>query len=216
MRCTFSNGGQGSSGTAIASVVQRVCSTDTRYECEACRYPNNRRRCCSYSTTEPLLERLVRALDLCRARPGGSALDGNIDLWRTLADVAKQQWPEEAHYGTCAMLRYAYERCDGGPPSPCPGRNHPGPAPKASWVRWCRPRPISISDLRAADGRRMENDDDGEEEMEEDPKERVDSRNTSATVNGYTHDCCLLFDVARWLGARDLLVLPSSPRMWPG
>ena len=38
--------------------------------------------------TELLMEQLVRALNLCCMRPGGSALDGNIDLWQT---VAKQQ-----------------------------------------------------------------------------------------------------------------------------
>ena len=106
------------------------------------------------------------------------------------------------------MLRYAYERCDGGPPAPCPGRNHPGPVSMASWIQWCRPRPISITDLRPING--------GHEKNDDDLNEGVDSANRIATVNGYRHDCWLLFDLVRWLRARDLLVLPSSLRIWQG
>jgi hypothetical protein len=70
------------------------------------------------------------------------------------------------------------------------------------------PRPISIAVLRPING--------GHEKNDDDLNEGVDSANRIATVNGYRHDCWLLFDLVRWLRARDLLVLPSSLRIWQG
>jgi hypothetical protein len=113
----------------IGQVVRHVCSRDTRYQCTRCAYPRLGRRYCSYSTTAPLLERLVQALDRCHSQSGPDTraeLEGHIDLWQTLIDVASRQWPEKAHYGTCSAIRYAYERCSGGDPAPCRRREPRG------------------------------------------------------------------------------------------
>jgi Ni/Co efflux regulator RcnB len=61
---------------------------------------------CSYSTTAPLLERLVQALDRRVIRRAGQTRGQSSR--GSLLDVARRQWPKKAHYGTCAALRYAY------------------------------------------------------------------------------------------------------------
>jgi hypothetical protein len=198
----------------IGQVVQHVCSRYTRYQCTRCAYPRLRRRCCSYSTTAPLLERLVQALEQCHSQSGPDTraeLEGHIDLWQTLLDVASRQWPEKAHYGTCAALRYAYERCSGGDPAPCPRRDHPGPAPRASWTRWCHIRPISVAEFRPTDDPTTPWL--AEEEGEEDAGEGGDS---VVTTNGYTHNCNLRFRMVAWLRACGLLLDAGRARRRTG